>query len=116
VGRQYYAVHILNEEDEHMNSMKRSLFGFVLTAVLFAFAIPQMGIAQDQVQDQSPAQGDPPGRVARLDYSNGSVSFQPGGEGDWVQAVNNRPLTTGITCGPIRIRAQSYSLVLRPFA
>jgi hypothetical protein len=49
---------------------------------------------QDQGQDQAPAQ-DPPGRVARLDYSNGSVSFQPGGEGDWVTAVNNRPLTTG---------------------
>jgi hypothetical protein len=43
------------------------------------------------------AQGDqdPPGRVARLSYSVGSVSFQPGGTGDWVQAVRNRPLTTG---------------------
>ena len=49
---------------------------------------------QDQSQDQAPAQ-DPPGRVARLDYSTGAVSFQPGGEGDWVTAVNNRPLTTG---------------------
>src|SRR4029077_8142588 len=34
-------------------------------------------------------------RVARLNFSDGSVSFQPGGEGDWVQAVPNRPLTTG---------------------
>ena len=42
----------------------------------------------------SPAQ-DPPGRVARLSYSTGSVSFQPGGEGDWVTAVLNRPLTNG---------------------
>lgn len=50
--------------------------------------------SQDQTQDQAPAQ-DPPGRVARLDYSTGAVSFQPGGEGDWVTAVNNRPLTTG---------------------
>jgi ferric-dicitrate binding protein FerR (iron transport regulator) len=25
----------------------------------------------------------------------GSVSFQPGGEGDWVDAVQNRPLTSG---------------------
>jgi len=38
---------------------------------------------------------DPPGRVARLNYSDGSVSFQPGGEGDWITAVPNRPLTTG---------------------
>jgi FecR protein len=45
-------------------------------------------------QQGQPAQ-DPPSRVARLSYSVGSVSFQPGGEGDWVQAVNNRPLTTG---------------------
>jgi hypothetical protein len=36
---------------------------------------------------------DPPGRVARLSYLVGSVSFQPGGTGDWVQAVRNRPLT-----------------------
>ena len=41
------------------------------------------------------AQDDPPGRAARLDYTVGSVSFQPGGEGDWVQAVVNRPLSVG---------------------
>jgi hypothetical protein len=45
-------------------------------------------------EQQAPAQ-DPPTRVARLNYSSGSVSFQPGGEGDWVTAVQNRPLTTG---------------------
>lgn len=74
--------------------------------------IPAQGEAQDQAQgqvqdqdqgqppdqgeapDQAPAQ-DPPGRVARLNYSEGSVSFQPGGTGDWVQVVQNRPLTTG---------------------
>ncbi|MGA8153404.1 MAG: DUF6600 domain-containing protein [Terriglobales bacterium] len=50
--------------------------------------------AAGQSDDQTPAQ-DPPSRVARLSYSTGSVSFQPGGEGDWVTAVNNRPLTTG---------------------
>ena len=38
---------------------------------------------------------DPPSRVGRMNYSQGQVSFQPGGEGDWVQAVPNRPLTTG---------------------
>ncbi len=37
---------------------------------------------------------DPPGRIARMNYSQGSVSFQPGGEGDWLEAVPNRPLTT----------------------
>jgi len=48
----------------------------------------------DQGQDQGQTQ-DPPSRVARLDYMSGSVSFQPGGQGDWVTAVQNRPLTTG---------------------
>jgi hypothetical protein len=43
---------------------------------------------------QSPDQ-DPPGRVARLNFVEGSVSFQPGGENDWVDAVVNRPLVTG---------------------
>src|SRR5438270_3205964 len=40
-------------------------------------------------------EGDPPGRMARMNFSQGSVSFQPGGEGDWVNAVPNRPLTSG---------------------
>ena len=38
---------------------------------------------------------DPPGRVARLNFMDGAVSFQPGGENDWVTAVLNRPLVTG---------------------
>lgn len=38
---------------------------------------------------------DPPARVARMNYVQGTVSFQPGGEGDWVDAVPNRPLTAG---------------------
>ena len=41
------------------------------------------------------ADDDPPGRVARLNYIQGSISYQPGGENDWVQANPNRPLTTG---------------------
>src|ERR1051326_5223546 len=41
------------------------------------------------------AQADPPGRVARLNYISGAVSFQPGGVDDWVDATINRPLTTG---------------------
>ncbi|MEO7760464.1 MAG: DUF6600 domain-containing protein, partial [Casimicrobiaceae bacterium] len=41
------------------------------------------------------AQADPPGRVARLGYITGSVSFSPAGEDDWVHASLNRPLITG---------------------
>jgi len=41
------------------------------------------------------AQADPPGRVARVGHIEGSVSFQPAGQQDWVEANHNRPLTTG---------------------
>src|ERR1700678_2499460 len=41
------------------------------------------------------AQADPPGRVARLSYMFGSVSFRPAGVDDWFPADFNRPLTTG---------------------
>jgi len=57
---------------------------------------PQDQVAQDQgAQDRDQGDQDPPSRVARMNYTQGSVSFQPGGEGDWVTAVPNRPLTTG---------------------
>ncbi len=38
---------------------------------------------------------DPPTRVARLAYLEGSISFQPGGTDEWVTAPLNRPITTG---------------------
>ncbi len=51
--------------------------------------------AQDQGQGQDQGDQDPPGRVARLNYSQGSISFRPAGENDWVTAVPNRPMVTG---------------------
>ncbi len=87
------------------------LIGVVVLGVLLMLRSPAISVAQDQDQDQDQvAQGpeaqdgpeaqeqgdqDPPSRVARMNYAQGSVSFQPGGEGDWVTAVPNRPLTTG---------------------
>ncbi len=41
------------------------------------------------------AQTDPPGRVGRLNYIAGPVSFQPAGVNDWVDASVNRPLIPG---------------------
>src|SRR5688572_2873834 len=41
------------------------------------------------------ASADPPGRVARLGYISGPVSFLPAGGSEWVLATVNRPLTTG---------------------
>src|ERR1700676_3576257 len=55
-------------------------------AALLAMTFPPRAAAQDN---------DPPGRVARLNYLRGSVSFQPAGESDWVSAIVNRPMTTG---------------------
>ena len=41
------------------------------------------------------ASAEPPSRAARLGYISGTVSFSPASQPDWVQAVVNRPLTTG---------------------
>ena len=60
----------------------------VLLVAVATVPLPPRAAAQDQ-------QDDPPGRVARLGYMQGSVSFQPAGESEWVQAVANRPMTTG---------------------
>lgn len=51
--------------------------------------------SQSSQQAEGAAEQDPPGRVARLNYMDGDVSFQPGGESDWITAVLNRPLVTG---------------------
>jgi hypothetical protein len=59
----------------------------LLLIAAFSLAFGQRAAAQDQ--------DDPPGRVARLGYMEGSVSFQPAGEDEWVDAVPNRPMTTG---------------------
>jgi len=79
----------------------------IVASLAFLLQLPLGLQAQDQqIQDQPPQDQqvqdqpgqddqDPPGRVARLNYSQGSVSFQPGGENDWVTAVPNRPLVTG---------------------
>ena len=78
------------------------LFGAVL--IISSFLLPARSWAQDdnwnRGDDQNQGdnwnqENDPPARVARLNYMQGSVSFQPGGEGDWIDAVPNRPLTTG---------------------
>src|SRR6266436_7297937 len=39
--------------------------------------------------------GDPPSRVARLNFQSGSVSFRPGSVEEWTAATLNYPLTTG---------------------
>ncbi|HTT23505.1 MAG TPA: DUF6600 domain-containing protein [Candidatus Sulfotelmatobacter sp.] len=65
----------------------------ILAALACVLQLSTTAMAQDNDdQDQSL---DPPDRVARLNYSQGSISFRPAGEDDWVTAVPNRPMVTG---------------------
>jgi hypothetical protein len=61
----------------------------LVAAVLLLFQLAPVAAAEDYDRD------DPPTRAGRIDYLQGSVSFQPGGTGEWLNAVPNRPLTTG---------------------
>jgi len=102
----------------------RRLFGCLFAALLLVGISAGSVLAQDQVNVPQPQQypdtasnippqqypdagsmpppqdatgqnaQDPPGRVARLQYTSGEVSMQPGGVNDWVAAGLNRPLTT----------------------
>ena len=72
--------------------MKNMRAGFSIAALAAAILLllQTAVIAQDQGYDQ-----DPPTRAGRISFVQGSVSFQPGGEGDWVTAMPNRTLTVG---------------------
>jgi hypothetical protein len=73
-----------------------SFLTFLMLVAGVILVLPKDAAAQDQDPSQSQAQVvDPPTRVARLNYAQGSVSFQPAGEQDWIEADINRPLTTG---------------------
>lgn len=78
--------------------MKKTVLGSLrlgtslMCILLFGMAVPQFSHAQDR---DDRGYDDPPSRVARLGYMQGSVSFEPAGENEWVQAVANRPMTTG---------------------
>jgi hypothetical protein len=62
---------------------------------LFGLGLAALSPNSAPAQDQNNGQNDPPGRVARLNFIQGSVSYQVSGDQDWVQADPNRPLTTG---------------------
>jgi hypothetical protein len=66
-------------------SSRTSYFLLPLLACVLFLALPGITAGQD----------DPPSRVARLNFVQGSVSFQPAGTEDWLEAGPNRPLTTG---------------------
>ena len=68
-----------------MRTAIRSATCLLLLVGLFT-ALPTIAQSQDE---------DPPGRVARLNYMQGAISYQVQGDTDWVAADPNRPLTTG---------------------
>jgi hypothetical protein len=76
------------------------LWAWIVLLAGFAFFLQFSTLAKAQddqdAQDQDQGQEqDPPSRVARLNFSQGSVSFRPAGEDDWVTAVPNRPIVSG---------------------
>jgi hypothetical protein len=70
-----------------MSSKRAAKLVFLLSIVIALVMIAPVRVAADD--------DDPPTRVARLAYAQGSVSFQPAGTEDWVGAILNRPITTG---------------------
>lgn len=90
--------------------MRTNSWQLLLILLLGVIALaPNRAVADDN-------QEDPPGRVARLSYVSGQVSFSPSGTDDWVSAVLNRPITTGDklwTDQNSRAELQIGSLVIR---
>ncbi|MFM0512676.1 DUF6600 domain-containing protein [Paraburkholderia sp. RL17-373-BIF-A] len=82
----------------HRHSNRRVIGYTLIAAATFLFA-GQATFAQEiQEAPQNAAatqNTDPPGRVARLNYTAGAVTTEPAGATDWSYAQINRPLTTG---------------------
>lgn len=76
-----------------MKTRKRLARAVLLVSVALLLQFTNKAMAQDEVkavgQDEGDAQ-DPSGRVARLSYLQGSVSFRPAGEDDW-PASSSKP-------------------------
>lgn len=77
----------------------RRMAGFALLALAPLTLAARAAFAQSEppYADAAPTtqSADPPGRVARLNYTAGTVTTEPAGENDWSYALVNRPLTTG---------------------
>src|SRR5215471_13761925 len=67
---------------------RKWLAGFAAAVALFLLSASPRATAQDEGED-------PPARAARLSFTAGAVSFAPAGTDQWVDAVVNRPMTTG---------------------
>jgi Family of unknown function (DUF6600)/FecR protein len=93
------------------NNAARWLTLFTAMLALSFLANPRIAAAADD--------DDPPARAARLSFAGGAVSFEPAGTDEWVDAVVNRPMTTGDKLwtdrdGRAEVRIDSYGLRLGP--
>jgi len=87
------------------NLTTRSTIALLLCLAASLFLLSSVVKAQGPENDATVASGDvgpsaddtqdPPSRVARISFTDGSVSLQPGGTGDWGTATKNRPMTIG---------------------
>ena len=62
---------------------------------IFAQGPPPPGMPGQGMPQQGVPGGDPPSRVARLNFIDGNVSYQPSGLDSWAAASLNFPLTSG---------------------
>lgn len=74
-------------------SLQRSLS--ITVAVAMTTLCGVTAVAQVAEPPARSAAGDPPGRVGRVAYLTGTVSFRAGGDTAWAVAVPNSPVTTG---------------------
>src|SRR5438552_3942547 len=70
-------------------------WAFVVLLAGIVVLVQASSVARAQDDNSNNDDQDPPGRVARLNFSQGSVSYRPAGEDDWVTSVPNRPMVTG---------------------
>jgi len=87
------------------NLTAKSMIALLLCLAASMFLLSPAVKAQGPENDATVSSGDvgpsaddahdPPSRVARISFIDGSVSLQPGGTGDWGTAAKNRPMTVG---------------------
>jgi len=99
------AAHVQTEDRgfvmKTMTFTGKSSLGMLLYLAGLLSLLAPMARAQDTTATYPPessgaqSEKDPPTRVARISFVEGSVSLQPGGQGDWGSAAKNRPVTIG---------------------
>src|SRR5262249_5580672 len=67
----------------------------LLLSVLGLLCLSVQPVRADDNRPDGGDAADPPSRVARISYTDGAVSFQPGGQGEWGTAQRNGTVTIG---------------------